>query len=219
MRTVIRLLLFICIASFAYASRKEAIIYVDVGDAAKDKACMADLTSMEARLNKGSKSAGMDYEYQLIEVDTFQKAIDLNTNHDANGFFTVAATVYHGVFDGNGNYTHNVQDTKRDSEGRYESTPDVDVDQHVDHPEHCNAQGKVNTDDIAGHISTRNVHTYAARPPLGQVGPSGGAGTGYGWEQVTVQTTTSYFDSNGTLWVSMTTTSYYILVPKNWRVT
>ena len=206
--------------SFAYASRKEAIIYVNVGDAAKDKDCMADLTSMEARLNKGSKDAGLEYEYQLVQVDTFQKAIDLNTNHDANGFFTVAATVYHGVFDGNGNYTHNVQDTKRDSDGNYESTPDTAVDSYVDHPEHCNAQGKVNTDDIAGHITTRNLHSYPARPTLGgQVGASGGAGSGYTWQYVTVQSTTSECVVYGTMGGSGTTLSYYVLVPAHWRIT
>jgi len=224
-KSLLRVFLFLIFAACASASQALLVVYVNNGDPVKDAACKSDLQTMIARLNSGGSSAG--YTYSLYITDTFGGAKDIQVNYRDVGATGIAATVYHGVYS-NGVYTHNVQDTKRDADGEKESTPDSEVDPYVDYPEHCNAEGKVSTNDIGTRIKTRNHHAFpgggvggsgtGGDGSSGGTGGSGGSG-GTSTSVITVSYTTSYFDSNGTLWVGMLTLTYYVNQPAHWTIT
>ncbi len=144
---------------------------------------------MVSRLNSGAQS-GNSYKY--VELGTFNSAKDLANNPQALGVDIIVGNIYHGVFDlVTKEYTHNVQDESPDS------TPDADVDPNVDHPYHCDDEGKIDNDQIANDVVQRVGGSYPLPAGSGSgSGGGGGGGNGGTWNIISYQSTYATFRDN-----------------------
>ena len=197
------------VASSGFA-RTYGVIYVHTGRPDIDVQSVASLKEMVGRLNLGSSNAGTGDVYKLIEVNYFNQALEANNNPAPWNCDMIESTVMHGIFDQNDKYTGYLEDSKRDSDGEVESTPDTDVDPFVEDPEHCNADGTVSTEQIGNKIAGHHHQGFPPPPATGSSGSSGGGSGSGAWTEVTSSYQYAYFDRYGTYWVTLVTQTTWI---------
>jgi len=188
--TILRFPYLLILALFALptidivAKSTTTIIYVNCGNAAKDKGCLQSLTSVVANLNKGG--AGIGRSYNLVSMDFFSQAIDFSANPPQG--VSQVALVCHGVYV-NGQYTGNLQDLHDDS------TPEGEVDPYFPgNAYHCGKDGKIDSDQIGNKIAYYNSHNYTSAPTTP---PSTGGTVSSGtWKLIVTDGQYSYMDGN-----------------------